>query len=186
VDYDSGLHEPRTNAEQSETDGDFRVSFESRAYRRFASARRGEIQPTDLYFILAGKSAVKIGRAVDVWKRIQNMQTNNHEELNCVLRLVGRGQEEPVWHRAFADYRVRGEWFDWSSEVQDAIQCAREGGDWWEHLLPPFDMLADATVEFLDDPEAFEAAYWKCVDDWRGELEAEIARLNAHPQPESL
>jgi hypothetical protein len=29
VDYDSDLHEPRTNAEQSETGDDFRVSFES-------------------------------------------------------------------------------------------------------------------------------------------------------------
>lgn len=41
MDYDSASHEPRTNAEQSETDGDLRVSFESDEWADLDGPPRG-------------------------------------------------------------------------------------------------------------------------------------------------
>jgi hypothetical protein len=46
----------------------------------------------DLYFIRAG-DAVKIGRTTNIVKRLHNMQTNNHEEIDCLLLLkAGAGR----------------------------------------------------------------------------------------------
>jgi hypothetical protein len=85
----------------------------------------------DLYFIRAG-DAVKIGRAFNVWKRMQNMQVNNHLELNCICRLAGRGHEEAGWHAYFKAQHIRGEWFHWTPAIQASIELARKGEPWWE------------------------------------------------------
>lgn len=84
----------------------------------------------DLYFIRAG-DAVKIGRAVDVWRRMGNMQSNNHEELDCICRLPGRGHEERQWQAHFRDHWIRGEWFEWTEELAEAIELANQGKPWW-------------------------------------------------------
>jgi hypothetical protein len=88
----------------------------------------------DLYFIRAG-DAVKIGRAVGVFERMVNMQSNNHLELDCICRLPGRGHEERQWQMYFRDIWIRGEWFDWMPEVADAIECARRDKQWWRPTL---------------------------------------------------
>lgn len=84
----------------------------------------------DLYFIRAG-DAVKIGRASDVWKRLANMQANNHLELNCICRLSGRGHEERGWQSYFKTHHIRGEWFQWTPALAAAIELARRGEKWW-------------------------------------------------------
>lgn len=165
MDYSGVENETRSNAEQSETGDDFRVSYES-VNRR-----------DDLYFVRAG-DALKIGRTINIVNRLGKMQADSHEEVDCLLLLRGLGYQEATWHRAFADERIRGEWFTWSPEVEKAFQCLRAGGCWWEHLFPPFDMIAEATVAHLDDPDEFEDAYWSCVEDWREEIGAEIERLS--------
>jgi hypothetical protein len=85
---------------------------------------------TDLYFIRAG-DAVKIGHAADVFKRMVNMQANNHLELDCICRLRGRGHEERSWHSFFRANHIRGEWFEWTPAMQRAIDLARAGKPWW-------------------------------------------------------
>jgi hypothetical protein len=103
---DSDLHEPRTNAEQSETGDDFRVSFESPDFReqwklcKEEVARERLARKGDLYFIRAG-NAVKIGHTINIVNRLGKMQADNHEELDCVLVLRGRGCDEAQWHEAF-------------------------------------------------------------------------------------
>jgi hypothetical protein len=84
----------------------------------------------DLYFIRAG-NAVKIGRAANVFERMVNMQANNHLELDCICRLPRRGFEERHWQSFFRDSWIRGEWFEWTPELADAIGLARRGQRWW-------------------------------------------------------
>lgn len=84
----------------------------------------------DLYFIRAG-DAVKIGRAADVFRRMVNMQTNNHLELDCVCRLRGRGHEEHAWHVYFQAHHIRGDWFWWMPDIERAIGLARKDEQWW-------------------------------------------------------
>lgn len=90
----------------------------------------------DLYFMLAGER-VKIGRSTDTWRRQGHIQANNHEEVDCICRLVGRGYEERAWQAAFCETKVRGEWFERTWALDIAIGMARAGHPWWEHLKPP-------------------------------------------------
>jgi hypothetical protein len=89
------------------------------------SLKRERARKGDLYFIRAG-SAVKIGRTINVVNRLAKMQADNHEELDCVLVLRGRGHEEPEWHKRFRSAHIRGEWFRWTEPLEGAVMVARE------------------------------------------------------------
>jgi hypothetical protein len=115
----------------------------------------------DLYFISC-HDYVKIGRTVDVWKRMQNMQSNTPFPIDCLARLVGRGFEEPVWHAAFCEDRQQGEWFLRTPALERAIAVARDNGPWWDSSLPPMDYLARQGVDESDNDQYFEA-----VIDWQ-------------------
>jgi hypothetical protein len=82
-----------------------------------------------LYFIRAG-NAVKIGRTVNIVNRLGKMQADNHEELDCILLLNGRGQDEALWHKTFSRLRIRGEWFARTAELVETIEHVREHRDW--------------------------------------------------------
>lgn len=131
MDYESGLHEPRTNAVQSETDGDPRVSFESLDFPEQWKLCKEEVARDrlarlgDLYFIRAA-NAVKIGHTVNIVNRLGKMQADNHEELDCILLLRGRGHEEPQWHERFTHCHIRGEWFRWTADLEAAVRAARD------------------------------------------------------------
>jgi hypothetical protein len=112
VDYSSASHEPRTNAVQSETGDDFRVSFESR--------RKHHAKTQDLDFIRVGEF-VKIGRSHDPDDRISRLQCAMPYEIEEITILSGKGWDEKAWHKRFASRRVRGEWFQWCDEIKDAV-----------------------------------------------------------------
>ncbi len=92
---------------------------------KIAWEREKMLAKGDLYFIRAG-DAVKIGRTRDVAARVRNIQANNHEEVDCLVVLKGRGHEEKVWHQQFRDGHIRGEWFRWSPEIELAVNEARQ------------------------------------------------------------
>jgi len=159
VDYDSGLHEPRTNGVQSETGGDFRVSFESR---------------DDLYFIQAASGPVKIGRGRDPKKRLHQCRIGSHEQLTLLAVVGGRGYEERVWHRAFNDNRLRGEWFAFDDDLEEAIGLAVQGKNWWDHLWPPSDF------EWIgEDEDELEEG----VVDWHCTIQMALAALRDGEKP---
>lgn len=114
----------------------------------------------DLYFVKAGMGCapIKIGRSVNVWNRLGKMQADNHEELNCMVRLVGRGFEELAWHAAFSEHWIRGEWYRWSLELDEAMYLASTGEQWWNHLKPP--------VKYLRDVNAGREGFDDAVVDW--------------------
>lgn len=86
----------------------------------WAEAERAVAALDDLYFIRAG-NAVKIGRTRKIWPRLASMQVGNHEQLNCLLVLRGRGQEEKEWHSRFHRHHIRGEWYRWNPKLAKEI-----------------------------------------------------------------
>lgn len=71
----------------------------------------GKYQPYKTYLIEAeGLPLVKIGRAKNPEARLLHLQTGQPATLS--LAWVCDGNFERALHNKFADYRVRGEWFD--------------------------------------------------------------------------
>lgn len=101
----------------------------------------------DLYFIECPGGRIKIGRAKDPYKRLRTLQTGHADELEMLAVITGRGYEEKVWHWAFCDSEIKGEWFQFTDELDWAIACAMEGKPWWDHLTPP------ASFPLSEDPE---------------------------------
>ncbi|TPK59010.1 MULTISPECIES: GIY-YIG nuclease family protein [unclassified Mesorhizobium] len=64
-----------------------------------------------VYFLKAG-NAVKIGRSTNLRGRIQSLQTGSAHEARIVKILRGGKRREKEFHKRFAEYRLRGEWFD--------------------------------------------------------------------------
>lgn len=80
-----------------------------------------------LYFISTanGPGPIKIGMAANPWARLRELQTATWEELG-ILALKDCGSAsasrwEARLHRRFESLRIRGEWFDRSQELMDAI-----------------------------------------------------------------
>lgn len=91
---------------------------------------QGEVKTSDLYFVRADRGAVKIGRSVNVRARYKALRCSSADELSLIGIAKGAGWQEWAWHYALREDHVRGEWFEWSPELQGAIRIAVEGGDW--------------------------------------------------------
>lgn len=61
--------------------------------------------------------AVKIGYASDLASRISTIQISTPEELSLLFAFQGGREIEKELHQLLAKYRLRGEWFDFTSEV---------------------------------------------------------------------
>lgn len=65
-----------------------------------------------VYFIRAGiDGPIKIGTASDPRARLHELQTAHHDVLQLVREVDGDRSVEVGFHRHFAEYRIRGEWF---------------------------------------------------------------------------
>jgi hypothetical protein len=75
-----------------------------------------------VYFIQIGDSGpIKIGVSVDVQKRLQQLQTASPYQLRLLAKLLGGESKEAELHRRFAAFKMQGEWFSPSQELQDFI-----------------------------------------------------------------
>lgn len=71
-----------------------------------------------VYMIRQGeRGPVKIGVAKDVVRRLETMQTGNHERLTLLRTFEGDTAEERRLHRQFADHRLSGEWFSFTKAM---------------------------------------------------------------------
>lgn len=73
-----------------------------------------------VYFMIAMDSGhVKIGLARDPWKRLSTIQTGCPEEVRMAGFLLPPNPDELErrLHERFAETRRRGEWFEWSDEM---------------------------------------------------------------------
>jgi hypothetical protein len=161
VDYIGDKNDARTNAEQSETPPDFRVSFVSAKERRFQAARRGDFPEvgTHLYFIQMRDerlSPVKIGRANNPKSRLAALQIGSPYPLVLLGTLENCGSSEFEWHAYLSANRMLGEWFSWSERVENTVNLALSGGDWRaeiakEPAIDPDDWRI-GSVLYEDDP----------------------------------
>lgn len=77
-----------------------------------------------IYFIQAvAGGPIKIGKAVDVRRRLIQLQKQYSLQLTVLGVIEGYTQEEKSFHEMFAMSRVRGEWFEQSPELIDFIQA---------------------------------------------------------------
>lgn len=108
--------------------------YRDRYYEAQEAKNTGSIH---IYFLEDPLSnRIKIGKTVDIKNRISNLQgeVNKHRVLAgqpvTELRLIGslkvpknKGHQlEQDLHRKFNDYRVAGEWFEFSSEIKDYLE----------------------------------------------------------------
>lgn len=117
---------------------------------------------------------IKIGRAKNVHYRQIHLQTHNPVNVDTILIWKRCGHLEPIFHRAFAGEHIRGEWFAWNGNVEEAVAAARKKEDWWRHLAPPHDLVAEWCDEALGDDEWFEEEYADCVESWHNAIERDL------------
>ncbi|WP_442809867.1 GIY-YIG nuclease family protein [Streptomyces sp. SR27] len=105
-----------------------------------------------------GESVVKIGKANSPADRLPSLQTGNPTLLRILWVHEGDRQLEGHLHAVFADYRVRGEWFDLAPlgdpvvAVQAAVDVAAHG------LLPRPSRQGSRTSGRLPQNDAMSGA----------------------------
>ena len=57
-------------------------------------------------------NAVKIGRSTNLRSRFKSLQTGSADAARIVKIIPGGQRREKEFHKRFAEYRIRGEWFD--------------------------------------------------------------------------
>lgn len=117
-----------------------------------------------VYFIQAGKGAVKIGVAADPFKRLAELQTGNHEPLRIVATLEGDVEHESSFHARFSRHRLRGEWFA-ADPVLAALSQVHVPSSKTEELKSLF-IKCDVCYQYIDPPEGILT--WKNYDDEPG------------------
>lgn len=75
-----------------------------------------------VYFIRAGRTAnLKIGWALDPYKRLDAMQTGCPHQLHLVGYIPGTRTIEQEWHDRWRRFRGRGEWFALDNDLRHAV-----------------------------------------------------------------
>ena len=78
---------------------------------------------TGIYFILAEEVArVKIGKSVNITQRMSTMKTNSPVLLELVAYFLAPDSAERFIHSVFSRYRLHGEWFTYSKQIQRVVK----------------------------------------------------------------
>lgn len=72
------------------------------------------ITPTGFVYVIQamGTNRIKIGFSVEPDKRIKELRTGSAQSLQILAKLPGTRETEKRLHRALAEYRQGGEWFE--------------------------------------------------------------------------
>lgn len=138
MDYSSAKNVAGTSEDQSETDGEFRVSFVSRDpvadLRDVAEALDWDapLAPVKrpappaghiVYFVGGEQGPVKIGFTQQpIKERLKCIQNGSPVKLHVLAIQPARRQREGWYHRQFAAYRLHGEWFERAPEILAEIE----------------------------------------------------------------
>jgi Meiotically up-regulated gene 113 len=120
------------------TDSDSSVNESGFAGQMLSNPRKGRksdilngsVVSDSLYFILADKEYLKIGRTRDVAARLRWIRCSCPLPVTLIGALENQGWLESVWHSAFRFQKAQGEWFKITRELQSAVEIALKGGDW--------------------------------------------------------
>lgn len=75
-----------------------------------------------IYFVLSPTlKLIKIGTTKDVNKRLKGLQSANSDILVLLYSCYGGPKREKEIHEQFKKYRKHGEWFEYSSEIEEYI-----------------------------------------------------------------
>lgn len=75
-----------------------------------------------IYFIQAGENGpIKIGMALDVYRRLAELQTGHYERLRIIGLIDGERAQEKLTHSALANFRLNKEWFSAAPEVLEFV-----------------------------------------------------------------
>jgi len=87
-------------------------------YRLSKEVNRHEI----VYFIADEHNRVKIGKAIDVQKRLSMIQADNADEVKLLATEPNEDGREKKLHNKFSHLHIRGEWYRGSKELMDYIE----------------------------------------------------------------
>ena len=75
-----------------------------------------------VYFVQQGnKGPIKIGTSINPLRRLSELQTSHHEQLNIIGVVEGDKTVEKVFHKLFEKFRLYGEWFKPSKDIIDCL-----------------------------------------------------------------
>jgi len=75
----------------------------------------------DMVYFIKAENKIKIGYAEDPSKRIPSIQTSSPFRLEVLLIIDGDYSVEKKLHSKFQEFRVSGEWFDFTEEIKAFI-----------------------------------------------------------------
>ena len=75
-----------------------------------------------VYFIRSAPGEIKIGKAIDVQKRLNGLQTSHPHRLQLLATTVGGKPAERAYHARFAEHRLHGEWFSPHPDILAEIE----------------------------------------------------------------
>lgn len=87
---------------------------------------KNETKDSFVYFISDG-AFIKIGKAVDVNKRLATLQSGNPRPLKVEAYVGGGYRLETIYHRRFSSLRVNNEWFRFDEEIVSEIHRLKQG-----------------------------------------------------------
>lgn len=85
----------------------------------------GKVYGATLYFITDGKY-VKIGRANNTYKRLEQLQTGNPNFLWVYAEFKGKGEREAWVHRTLKEHRVNNEWYLLNDAVKAFVNSLKK------------------------------------------------------------
>lgn len=91
--------------------------------------KRPEPRQSELVYVMWCHGFVKIGVAVNVVKRVSELQVGNPFEITLLgfWKSQNAVQEEETIHACLNQYRVRGEWFKLPKSIMDNISLKQSG-----------------------------------------------------------
>lgn len=97
-----------------------------------------------VYFVQQAR-AVKIGRAVDVRRRLEELQTASAAPLTLLVAVAAHASLETEILKRLAPYRLGGEWFIFGPEIAHLVRQFQKGANpvevlfSWSQSMPPCD-----------------------------------------------
>jgi len=80
-----------------------------------------------VYFVQYGSNGpIKMGYAIEPWRRVKQLQTASHEELVLLRSIPGSRKRESEIKKHLIVHRKRGEWYEPASEVLGFIKSLDE------------------------------------------------------------
>jgi len=92
--------------------------------------------PLKLYFLKSG-NAVKIGYSTNPRGRLHSLQTGCSEPAFFAKIIPGRRADEARFHKRYAEYRLRGEWFDLRGSLARYLERCNAPAPFPEPIVAP-------------------------------------------------